>query len=121
MHKASIVKIILIFAGLSASGVALAGGRGLPSLPLPLIVKATMDARENVLIITGHHFGRTPPTVTLAGEVLNVKRFSAHEVVATLPHDLSPATYGITVITNDTRHRAASNLFGVALPVGTKN
>lgn len=121
MHKAGIVKIVLLI-WLSASSVAWAGGRGLPSPSSPLIVKVTMDAKENVLIITGRHFGRTLPTVTLADEVLDVKRFSAHEVVATLPRDLSPATYGITVITNDTRHRTASNLFGVSLPVDdTKN
>lgn len=114
MHKVTI-KAILLVAGLTACGLATAGGRAIPGPQPPLIVKAAVDAKENVLIITGHNFGVTPPIVTLADHALEVKLSSEHEVVASLPRELTAATYGITVTTSGP-NRASSNLFSVALP-----
>lgn len=116
MQKVSVIKIVLFIVGFAIGGVAVAGGRGLPGIPPPVIVKVALDATENVLVITGRNFGETPPTVTLADAALVVKRFSENEVVATLPRGLTPATYGITVTTHGIRHRAVSNQFSATLP-----
>lgn len=114
MYKVTI-KTVLLAAGLTTCGLAAAGGRGTPvSLP-PTIVKTSVDMKENVIIITGRNFGATPPTVLMANQALDVKRFSEHEVVASLPHDLISATYGITVITTGIQNRARSNLFSATL------
>lgn len=109
------LKIILLVAGLIACGTATAGGRG-THVPLPpMIVKTVVDAKKNVLIITGRNFGATLPTVMLADQTLDVKHFSENEVVASLPHDLTSATYGITVIATGTQNRVRSNLFSATL------
>ena len=117
MRNATIKTILFAISfalGLAAYGVAIAGGRGNLELP-PMIIKTMVDARENVLIITGHNFGSTPPTVLLADLALDVKRFSQHEVVANLPQGLVSATYGVSVTTGG-RNRASSNLFSATLP-----
>lgn len=115
MYRRSTINIILLVASLGAGSLALAGGRVLPANLPPVIVKAAVDVTENVLIISGRNFGESRPTVLLAEDVLEVKRFSSHEVVATLPRGLAHATYGITVITNHPRTRAASGPFSVTL------
>ena len=114
MHKVTI-KTILLIAGLTACGVATAGGRGTYTPLPPMIVKTVVDVQEKVLIITGRNFGATLPTVMLADQALDVKRFSEHEVVANLPRGLTAATYGVTVTTSG-RNRTSSNLFSAALP-----
>ena len=63
------IKTILLIAGLTACGIATAGGRGKHPLP-PMIVKTAVDVQEKVLIITGRNFGATPPTVMLADQAL---------------------------------------------------
>lgn len=118
MHKVTI-KTILLVAGLSAFGLASAGGRAIPGPQPPLIVKVAVDAKENVLIITGHNFGVIPPIVTLADQTLEVKLSSEHEVVASLPRELTAATYGIAVTTSGPS-RVNSNFFSVALPFAAK-
>lgn len=121
MHKiAKIIKTALLVAGLIACGSTIAGGRGAPALLVPMILKTAMDMEASALIITGRNFGATTPTVTLANQVLEVKRFSEYEVVASLPRGLTAATYGVTVTTNG-RNGASSNLFSAALPALTKN
>lgn len=107
------IRSIVLIAGLGLCDAALAGGRG--TIPPPAIVKATVDAAENVLIISGRNFGKNPPTVLLAEESLPVKRFSEHEVTATLPRGLAQATYGIKVIASHPRRQAASAPFTVAI------
>lgn len=109
------ITTILFMAGLVLCDVVLAGGRGISTIPPPVIVKAKVDVTENVLIISGRNFGENPPTVLLAEEALPVKRFSAHEVVASLPRGLAQATYGITVISNHARSQAVSGPFSVAI------
>ena len=108
------IKTILLIAGLTACGIATAGGRGNYTHLPPMIVKTAVDAQEKVLIITGRNFGATPPTVMLADQALDVKRFSEHEVVANLPRGLTAATYGVTVTTSG-RNRSSSNLFSATL------
>lgn len=119
MCKVTIKTLLLLssIAGAYAvAGVASAGGRGTYVPPSPTIVKTAIDAKESVLVITGRHFGTVTPTVTLADVVLDVKRFSEYEVVASLPRDLAPATYAVMVITNGPHRRTASNLFSATLP-----
>ncbi len=121
MHKTTIKTIALAMSltgGLTAYGLATAGGRGTPAPLPPMIVKTVVDVQEKVLIITGRNFGATLPTVTLADQVLDVTRFSEREVVAKLPRDLVAATYGVAVITNTSsgRNRISSNLFSATLP-----
>lgn len=117
MHKTTLLAISLT-GGLIVCGIAAAGGRGTPVPPPPMIVKTAVDTQEKVLIITGRNFGATAPTVILADQVLDVKRFSEREVVANLPRGLAAATYGVTVITNTSsgRNRISSNLFSATLP-----
>lgn len=109
----TVLFVVALSGGLAASGTTMAGGRG-TSQP-PAIVKTAIDAKENVLIISGHRFGETRPTVILSDQVLDVKRFSDTEVVANLPPDIEAATYGVTVITNG-QNRVNSNLFSTTLP-----
>ena len=92
-----------------------AGGRGAPTLLVPTIMKTAMDMQANAIIITGRNFGATAPTITLANQALEGKRFSEYEVVASLPRGLTAATYGVTVTTSG-RNGAISNLFSAALP-----
>ena len=115
MHRITI-KTLLLIVGLAACGIATAG-RGLPAHQPPMIVKTAVDTQEKTLTITGRNFGATTPTVILADQILDVKRFSEHEVVASLPRGLTAATYGVTVTTTS-RSRASSNLFSATLPPG---
>ncbi len=125
MHKV-IIKTVLLVTGLITCGIATAGGHGAPTLPprsrhappappSPAIVKTAMDMQGTALIITGRNFGATPPTVMLADQVLEVRRSSEQEVVASLPRGLTAATYGVSVTTSG-RNRASSNLFSATLP-----
>ena len=109
------LKTIVIIIGLAACNLVYAGGRGNPGPIPPFIVMTAVDAKKKVLIITGRNFGATAPTVMLADQVLEVKRFTENEVVASLPQPLAAATYGITVTSNGGRSRATSNLFTATL------
>jgi len=114
-----ITNSFLLIAGLTVGGVATAGGRGSYTPLPPMIVKTSMDTQEKTLIITGHNFGTTAPTVMLADLALDVKRFSKNEIVANLPHGLAAATYGVSV-TNSGKNRASSNLFSATLPPASR-
>ena len=103
MHNVTLKTLLLALSltgGLSLWNLASAGGPGSPGLQAPTIMKTAIDAKKNLLIITGRNFGATAPTVTLADLALDVKRFSEHEVVASLPPDLVSATYGVIVTTD---------------------
>lgn len=113
MHNVTI-KTILLIAGLSACGIATAGGSGLSTPKSPMIVQTVVDSQEKILIITGRNFGATPPTVMLANQKLDVKRFSEHEVVASLPPGLTSGNYGVSVTTSG-RNGVSSNLFSATL------
>ena len=113
MNKPTL-KTVLLVAGLAACGYATAGGRGTSAVKPPTIVKTAMDAHGNALIISGHNFGATRPTVMLADQVLEVKHHSEHEVVADLPQGLAAANYGVTLIANDSTP-VRSNLFSTTV------
>lgn len=106
----------LLAAGLVTCGTATASGRGTPMPVPPLIMKTAVDVQKNHIVITGRNFGTTPPTVTLADQVLDVQHFSEHEVVANLPSRLTAATYGVTVTVRSGRNSAHSNPFSATLP-----
>lgn len=108
------IRTILFIAGLSVSGMVSAGKGGFPTPLPPMIVKTAVDTQEKALIITGRNFGATMPTVMLADQVLDVKRFSEHEVVASLPRNLTAATYGV-ILTTSGPSRSSSNLFSATL------
>ena len=115
MTRKLTIKTTLFAAALIVCGHAVAGGR-YPSTvpPTPVIVKVMVDAKENALIITGRNFGTAPPTVHLAEQALEIKRFTEKEIVAHLPVDIQPATYSLTV-TSDGRKRATSDIFNAAI------
>lgn len=113
MHRFS-AKIILLFLGLTTYGVATAG-RGIPAPQPPMIVKTAVDVPGRTLIITGRNFGASAPTVILADQIVEVKRFSEREVVVSLPRSLPAATYGVSVTTTG-RNQASSNLFSATVP-----
>ena len=108
------IKAILFIAGLTVASMATAGKGGFPTPLPPMIVKTAVDTQEKALIITGRNFGATMPTVMLADQVLDVKRFSEHEVVASLPRNLTAATYGVMLTTSGPT-RSSSNLFSATL------
>lgn len=110
----SIAKAALIIIGLTSAVYAAGGGRGGPRPVPPVIVSVSVDLKENLLVIAGHHFGRTAPTVTLANRVLKVNSSSESTLVAELPTGLAPATYSLTVTTNGP-HRLSSGLFSAAI------
>lgn len=103
----------LFITGLTVFGYAAAGGQGLSEPTPPVVLKTAVDFKARVLVISGRHFGTATPTVKLAGDVLDVRRFSENEIVANLPRNIQAATYGLTV-TSGSRYRSTSNLFGVA-------
>ncbi len=113
MHKVTI-KAILLIAGLTAFGIATASGRGTITPMPPKIVKTVVDSQEKILVITGHNFGTTLPTVMLADQALEVRRFSQQEIMASLPHSLNTATYSV-IITTGGRNRISSNIFSATL------
>ena len=110
MYKA-IFKYFLITVAIISCNTAIASGRGSYTSATPLIVKTSIDTKENVLIITGRNFGVTSPVVMMGNQVLEVQKFSELEVVARLPSQLAAATYGIMLTTTGARIRANSNLF----------
>lgn len=111
---------LLLTVCFTAFGVATAGGRGATTPLVPTIVKTAVDVQEQVIIITGRNFGVASPTVTLADQRLDVKRFSEREIVANLPSSVMAATYGVVVTTHG-QGRANSNLFSATLPdIGKK-
>jgi hypothetical protein len=70
-----------------------------------VILTVAIDPTENVLILTGNHFGKTLPTVYLRGEALPVKSFSPSTVVANLPSALPPAFYRLTLVNGTDRSK----------------
>lgn len=121
MYKVTLKTFLLAISfasGLGVYGIATASGRGAGTPSAPMIMKTAVDTKESLLIITGRNFGPTMPTVFLADQALDVQRFTPNEIVALLPRELAPATYGVVVTSND-RNRASSNFFTATL-FGTK-
>lgn len=63
----------------------------------PVILSAELDIGQHHLIISGKHFGKTAPLVTIGGHRLEVSEFSPEQVVVTLSANLRPATYRLSV------------------------
>ena len=118
MHKYKLkltVQTMLLVAGLIQGGIASAGGRGGPAQVTPTITKTALHKDRNAIIISGRNFGSVLPTVTLADQILNVKRHSEQEIVASLPPNFAAATYSLTVVSNGQR-RGRSDPFSTTLP-----
>ena len=111
-----VTNALLLIVGLAFVGHATAGGRGLPGALSPVILKVTVDSRENAMIVSGQNFGSTLPTVRLAGQILDVKRFSENEVVASLPRGIQSATYLLTVSTGGHGRATSSPFIAVFFP-----
>ena len=109
------IQSMLLVAGLVQGGISSAGGHGGPAYVAPIITKTALHKERNAIIIIGRNFGTTLPTVTLADQVLNVKRYSEQEIVASLPSDFAAATYSLTVTSNGQK-RASSEPFNATLP-----
>lgn len=109
----STVRSILIIMGLGAS-VCAGAGPGSPRPNPPVIHSAFMDSAKHAMVVSGHHFGSTPPTVVLAHQVLQVKTSSENQLLVGLPEDIQPATYRLTVTTSGP-YRLTSDVFYAAL------
>lgn len=110
-----VANALLLIVGLAFVGqAAAAGGRGLSSALPPVILKVAVDAKENAIVVSGQNFGDASPAVRLAGQILDVKRFSENEVVASLPRDIQSATYLLTVSSSG-RDQATSLPFSAAI------
>ena len=105
----------LLVVGLIQGGICSAGGHGGPAYVAPTITMTALHKDRSAIIITGRNFGSALPTVMLADQVLNVKRYSEQEIVASLPPDFAAATYSLTVISNGQK-RARSEPFSATLP-----
>jgi hypothetical protein len=112
MYKLAI-KVAIVTMWLGTSGYAVAAGPGTPRFTPPVILSSTADLKDNVIVISGHDFGSTPPTVRLANQVLPVKSFSTTQIIASLPAGIQPATYSLTVSTTGP-YQATSNPFNAA-------
>jgi hypothetical protein len=77
-----VIKLLLVLMGLLPFGYAASVGL---TTPPPVIVSTLVDFKENVIAITGHNFGSTPPIVRLANQVLQVKSYAANQVVVSAP------------------------------------
>ena len=111
-----VTNALLLIVGLAFVGHAAAGGRGLPGALSPVILKVTVDSRDNTMVVSGQNFGSTPPTVRLAGQILDVQRFSENEVVASLPRDIQSATYLLTLSTGGHGRATSSPFIAVFFP-----
>lgn len=108
-------KTLLLFAGLTSFvSIANAAGPGSPRAVPPEIFSVTANFSEHTVVISGNYFGAVRPTVRLGDRVMNVESFSPNQVIVTLPPDVQPATYSLTV-TASRPHRLTSNLFSAAL------
>ena len=115
MHKLKFtIHGVLLVAGLIQGGICSAGGHGGPAYVAPTITKTVLHKDRSAIIITGRNFGSSVPTVMLADQVLNVKRYSEQEIVASLPPDYAAATYSLTVTSNG-HVRARSEPFSATL------
>ncbi len=79
-----------------------------------MILSAKVDTVQRRLVISGASFGRPPPTVTLGGQALSVVSFSPTEAVASLPADMEPATYLLTI--KDAQNPRAANPVDLQIP-----
>lgn len=67
----------------------------------PVILSTVVDLDKNLLAISGQNFGKAAPAVSLAGQVLEVRSWSANQIVVSLPTNIQPATYLLKVTTRD--------------------
>jgi hypothetical protein len=116
MRKLTLHSLIVI-ASLATSPMALANGAGAGTSTrvAPVILSATADLDQSTLVISGHYFGSTAPTVRLANQVLEVQRVSTDEIVARLPADIRPATYRLTVTARHGARAITSDAFHATL------
>jgi hypothetical protein len=90
-----IIPILLVILGLAQADTGFAASiqRAAP----PVIASTTVDADKDIMVVSGHHFGKEPAVVALGNRVLKVKRHSDHEVVVELPAGLPYGSYLLTV------------------------
>lgn len=113
MFESTVKSILIIMMGLGAS-VCAAAGLGSPRPNPPVILSVLVDSAEHAMVISGRHFGKTAPTVSLADRILKVQSFSERKLIVDLPPGIGPATYSVTVTTNGPQ-RLASAPFSAAI------
>ncbi|MCI0668471.1 MAG: IPT/TIG domain-containing protein [Methylococcaceae bacterium] len=107
-------KSIVVLAALVPVGNAAAVRTGRPMVQPPVIVSTAVDIHENGMVITGHHFGPSAPTVRLGDQILSVKSHTENQAVVGLPPEIEPATYRLTVTTEGPR-RLTSDPFSATV------
>jgi IPT/TIG domain-containing protein len=65
----------------------------------PVITSTTVHADNNIMVVSGRHFGKRPAVVALGNRVLKVKSHSDHKLVVEVPAGLAPGSYRLIVTT----------------------
>lgn len=116
MLKLSMQAVLMMIIGLTTFGAGAA--RLVPRPPEPVILSTEIDSSNGFMIISGRNFGSShSPIVTLADEALEVKSFSASEIVVRVPPDMPLATYLLKVRSGGPPSTSATfnmMLFGVS-------
>lgn len=92
-----------------------AGGRGGAGVAAPWIDSAQIDAKQSVLTIQGHSFGRTKPSVLLGKLPLRIRESTDREIVAELPDNLRTASYRLVVATGSLARNRSDPFFTTIL------
>ena len=96
MLKLSMQAVLMMIIGFTTFGAGAA--RLVPRPPEPVILSTEIDSSNGLMVISGRNFGSSHfPIVTLADEALEVKSFSASEIVVRVPPDMPLATYLLKV------------------------
>lgn len=92
-----------------------AGGRGGVGVSAPWIDSALIDAKQSVLTIQGHSFGRAKPSVFLGKLPLKIRESSDQEIIAELPDNLKTASYRLVVATGSLARNRSDPFFTTIL------
>ena len=71
----------------------------LADIVLPVINEANADNTNSLLYISGQNFGTNHYSVLLGNTTLTIKSWSAYQIVANLPTNITPGSYLLTVYT----------------------
>ncbi len=95
MYRKILPPLVMVLGLTSWAGTGLAAS--IQRAARPVIASTTVDTANNILIVSGRHFGDGTVIITLGDRVLRVKSHSDREVVAEIPEGLAPGSYRLTV------------------------